>query len=129
MQLQECLDEIIFGRKNRRAEHQYHEHLIRLMAAADQRMAEQTISRVLVVRFNLKGFQELADIADDRVRCLIFKQTLINLYDVVRSLLVNAGNDLSIAPVGKDSVYLVAVMQRILHPGDRMHRAERLHQL
>lgn len=111
MQLQECLDEIIFGRKNRRAEHQYHEHLIRLMAAADQRMAEQTISRVLVVRFNLKGFQELADIADDRVRCLIFKQTLINLYDVVRSLLVNAGNDLSIAPVGKDSVYLVAVMR------------------
>ena len=99
------------------------------MAAADQRMAEQTVSRVLVIRFNLKGFQELADIADDRVCCLIFKQTLINLYDVVRSLLVNAGNDLSIAPVGKDSVYLVAVMQRILHPGDRMHRAERLHQL
>ena len=37
-------------------------------------MAEQTVSRVLVIRFNLKGFQELADIADDRVCCLIFSR-------------------------------------------------------
>ena len=92
-------------------------------------MAEQTVSCVLVVCFDLKRFQQPADVADDRVCRLIFEQTLVNLYDVVWTLLLNPGNNLAVPLVGKYCMHLVAVAQRIFHPGDRMHRTERLHQL
>ena len=72
------------------------------MPDTNQDMPEQTIAGILIVGLDLKGFQKIPDVPDDCICLLILKQTLINRNDIVRSLLINAGDDLSIPLVRKD---------------------------
>ena len=97
------------------------------MPDTNQDMPEQTIAGILIVGLDLKGFQKIPDVPDDCICLLILKQTLINRNDIVRSLLINAGDDLSIPLVRKDCMHLIAIMQRCFHTCDLVHRTVWLH--
>ena len=98
------------------------------MSDANQHMPEQTVAGVLIVSLDLKGFQQIPDVPNDCICLLILEQALINRDDIVRSLLINAGDDLSVPLVRKDRVYLIAIMQRRFHTCDLVHRTVWLHE-
>ena len=98
------------------------------MSDANQDMPEQTVAGILIVGLDLKGFQKIPDIPDDCICLLILEQTLVNRDDIVRSLLINAGDDLSVPLVRKDCMHLIAIMQRRFHTCDLVYRTVWLHE-
>ena len=128
MQLQKRFDKIIFRRKDRRTEHEHNHDLTGHMPDTNQDMPEQTIAGILIVGLDLKGFQKIPDVPDDCICLLVLQQTFINRNDIVRSFLINTGNDLPVPLVCKNCMHLIAIMQRRFHTCDLVHRTVWLHE-
>ena len=124
MLLTECLYEIILGRKDRRSGHKNHHDLTGGKTAFYQNMAEQAVSRILIVCTDLKGFQHPADRSDDLVRFLILDHTGFHRNDSVALHFVDTGNNISSSVPVKNRMYLIPVVIRLFHAFDRMDGAD-----
>ena len=92
-------------------------------------MAHKAKLRILIVDPDLKRFQELSDRADDLIGFFIFDQALFHMDHLVGTLLINSGDYVSLPVPVKHCVNLIAVMKRLFHAQNPLHRAEPLQQL
>ena len=126
MFLPESFHEIIFGGKDRRGRHQNHHDLPGSKTAFYQNMAEQAVSRVLIVGADLEGFQHAPDRSDDFVRLLILDPAGFHRNDPVTAHLVNAGDDISPSVPVKNCMDFVPIVIGLLHSFDGMDGADPL---
>ncbi len=121
------LDKMILRRKYRGGCHQNHHDLSCGKSSLYQHMPQKSISRVLVVGLDLKGFKQPTDSPYDLVRLFVLQHTLFHSHKLVTPFLINAGDHLPFL-VSKGTVNLVAVMERLFHPLNRIDLTESLQQ-
>ena len=129
VQFQQCLHKIILGGQDWGSQHQYHHDLSGDMSGADQDMAQQPIPGVLIVRADMKRFQQPSYRDNDLIRLGILDQAAVHRNDPVALLLIDAGNGIMITVLAEYRMYLVPVMLRMLHGNDTLDLAKRSQQL
>ena len=80
--------------------------------SADQHMAQQTVTRVLVVGADAKGRQHIPDIADDGSGRPILNQTVLDIYNTVGSLPVSPADNVPVFLLSEHRLHLVAIIVR-----------------
>ena len=118
MKFPKCLNKVILGWQDWRSQYKHYHHLSTVMSGSHQYMAEQTIARILIIRFDLKRFQKITNITDNRICTFIFNQTFIYRYNKMCSLLINSGNHSTILPMSEYCMYFISIMERIFHSND-----------
>ena len=129
VQLQQCLHKIILGGQDWGSQYQHHHDLARDMSGADQDMAQQSVSGILIVGTDMKRFQQSPDRYDDLIRLGILDQAAVHRNDPVALLLIDAGNGIMITVLAEYRMYLVPVMLRMLHGNDTLDLAKRSQKL
>ena len=129
VKLQQCLHKIILGGQDRGSQHQYHHDLAGDMSGADQDMAQQSVSGVLIVRADMKRFQQPSYRDNDLIRLGILDQATVHGNDPVALLFINAGDGIVIPVLAEYRMYLVPVMLRVLHGDDTLDLAKRSQKL
>ena len=124
VQFQQCLHKIILGGQDRRRQHQYHHDLSGDMTGADQDMAQQSVSGILIVGTDMEWFQQSTDRYNDLIRFCILDQTAVHGNDPVALLLINPGNGVVITVLAEYRMYLVPVMLRMLHGNHALYFAK-----
>ena len=124
VQFQQCLHKIILRGQDRGSQHQYHHDLAGDMSGADQNMAQQSVSSILIVGTDMKRFQQSPDRDNDLIRFGILDQAAVHGNDPVALLFINAGDGVMITVFTKHSMYLVPVMLRMLHGNDTLYFAK-----
>ena len=122
MFLAQDFDEVVLGREYRGCGDQHDHDLAAGEAAANQHVAQQAVAGIFIVGADLEGFQHTADGADDLVCFLVFDHAGFHRNDVVGFLFVNAGDGFALA-VAEYGMYLVAIVEGIVHAFDAMHLA------
>ena len=129
VQFQQCLHKIILGGQDRGNQHQYHHDLAGDMSGADQDMAQQSVSGILIVGTDMKRFQQPSYRYNDLIRFGILDQAAVHGNDPVALLLIDAGNGIMITILAEYRVYLITVMLRMLHGYHALYFAKGSQQL
>ena len=85
-------------------------------------MAQQAVAGIFIVGADLEGFQHAADGANDLVCFLVFDHAGFHRNNVMGFLFVDAGDGFAFA-VAEYGMYLVAVVERIVHAFDTVYFA------
>ena len=128
MLFQQRFHKMILRRKDRRRCDQHHHNLSGGVSSADQHMAQQTVTRVLVVGADAKGRQHIPDIADDGSGRPILNQAVLDIYNTVGPLPVGPADNIPVFLLSEHGLHLVAIIVGIPHPTDQLHSAEGLQQ-
>ena len=87
-------------------------------------MAEKSISCILIIGLDLKGFQHTTYGTDDLLTFFIFDHTVIYGNDPMTLLLINPGNYVSLPVTAKSCMNFVSVIIGIFHSNDRLYFSE-----
>ena len=129
VQFQQCLHKIILRGQDWGRQYQHHHDLSGNMAGPDQHMAQQPIPGVLIVRADMKRFQQPSYRDNDLIRIGILDQAAVHGNDPVALLFINAGDGIVIPVLAEYRMYLVPVMLRVLHGNDTLDLAKRSQKL
>ena len=129
MLLQQLRHEGLSAGEFRRRRHQHHHDLPRCMAGADQHVPQKAPVSVFIINAQLVAGEHPHDGLDDAVSPLILNEAVLHRDNVVGPHGIYAGDGLFLPVRGDDGMHLVAVMVRILHAEDGLHRAELAQQL
>ena len=87
-------------------------------------MAEKSISCILIIGLDLKGFQHTTYGTDDFLTLLILNQTLFNRNHSVGTSLINSRNNISLPVTVKYSMNFISVIIGVFHSNDRLYFSE-----
>ena len=125
---QQRLDKVLCARQHRLRRHQHHHHLPGGYAPPQQTVAHKSGAFVLVVGLVEAGVGGSTHRLHRLVQHLVLQQTAFHRQHLVAVCRIDAGGQFSTPAGGKGGDHLIAVVVRLLHAPDGVHRAVFAHQ-
>ena len=98
-----------------RSENEHDHYFTGFYSAANQHMAKEAFSGILIERLHFKAFEQAADAADNFLAFFVLDKAFVHLDDIVASFLIGSADDIAFFVFSKSGSYLVAVKTRIAH--------------
>lgn len=118
MFLPKCLYEIVLRREHGGSRHKHHQNFTALEAPANQYMAKETKSGVLIIRPDFKGYQQMLNGLHDFLTGFVLDAAVPHWNNAVRVFFIGSGNNPTPSISGKNVMNLVPIIQRIIHAND-----------
>ena len=92
-------------------------------------MPEKSVSRILIIGFDLKRSEHSPDCPYDRLTFFIFNQAVLYCNHLMRSLPISPGDDIPLPVTVEDRMNFIPIVTGILHSNDRAHLSKSSEQL